>query len=307
MTKYMIGIDAGGTKTKAVAYDAKGTILCTFEAGSGSPAVVKEEDVWLHVEEAISAVLNKLKEQSFQLVYIQMGMSAFSILKDVKSTEQYFKTKYQTEVSIESDTLIAMHSILKNQYHQGVVVLSGTGVAIYGMKENETCLIGGWGHIIREWGSAYATVHELCLQIIDKWEESKPLNALEEKFLNALKERNIEDVKHLFYYHTKDEVASFVRIIKEEANKKDKNAKLLLKHAGMLLGKQVIRAIKKLNLCYPFVIGFRGGFIQYQNEDICNGFFEVMKENHYEDAIFVIDEEDPAKGAYYLTKLKQVF
>ncbi len=94
---------------------------------------------------------------------------------------------------------------LKDKYQNGIVVISGTGVAIYGKYESQTTLIGGWGHIIRELGSAYACVHDLALNIIDQEENDLPLTLFQENFLTYLNKHHITDLKHLFYNHSKKE------------------------------------------------------------------------------------------------------
>ena len=169
MTKYIIGIDGGGTKTKAIAYDKDASEIASFISGPGSAAVVSEDEVWINVIESIDGLL-QLIDNNNMLVYIQVGLSAYSILEQIEIRKEELTKKYNCLVDIASDTLIACHSIIKDKYEQGVVALAGTGVAVFGMSYTDTCLIGGWGHIIRELGSAYATVHHMALNIIDTLE-----------------------------------------------------------------------------------------------------------------------------------------
>lgn len=303
MIKYVIGIDGGGTKTKAIAYDELGNILTTCVTGPGSAAVVSVKEVWDNVISAIDKVIQTLDPKIYKLTFIQMGLSAFSILDNILEVEEEFKLKYHVDVSIESDTLIACHSVLKGKYKNGIVALAGTGIAIFGINNDKTCLIGGWGHIIRELGSAYAAVHHFALNIIDNMENDVKLTELEEGFLDYLKEHNIKDLKHLFYYHSKDEIASFVTYIKDAAYSGDLEAKLILEKEGASLAYQVLKAINKLKLTDNFVIGLRGGFAQKQNEDIVIGFKKVLSDNNiYQEIINDLDE--PAKGTFYLAKIK---
>lgn len=301
--KYLLAIDAGGTKSKAKAYTLDGEEIASAESGPGSPAVVSEEIVWKHIDEAILKILAVLPKDTYQLVYIQMGISAYSIIKDLLKIEQWFSNKYHVPCDIKSDTMIALYAILKDQYHQGVVSLAGTGVAIFAMNKDETCLIGGWGHIIRERGSAYATVHNLALHIIDKMECSIPLNTLEKNWLEYLKANDISDLKQLFYFHSKDEIANHVRYIKKMAAMGDSNAQLLLREEGASLARQVIRAINKLKLDKQGVIGLKGGFVQHDGEYVIEGFIKELQINHIE-MLVIANDEEPIIGAYYLAKTK---
>ena len=54
-------------------------------------------------------------------------------------------------------------------------------------------LIGGWGHLLREKGSAYAIVHDFCVKMIEKYEAGIRLNKLEYAFLNNYKMSNIRE------------------------------------------------------------------------------------------------------------------
>ncbi len=303
MINYIIGIDAGGTTTKGIAYDANGEELANSITGPGSAAVVSEKIVWQNVEQAIAEVVNKLSFETYHLNFIQIGLSAFSILEHVEETKQKLMNLYNVSVSIESDTLIACHSILKTKYKNGVVALAGTGVAIYGIKDNQSCLIGGWGHIIRELGSAYAAVHHFAINMIDAFEQGKEYTLIQNGFLELLRKNNIKDLKHLFYYHSKNEIASYVTYIKNEALKGNKEAALLLEKEGMSLAIQTINAINKLQLESDYVIGLRGGFAQKQNKYIVKGFKKILKQNNI-NVELIDDDEDPAKGSYYLAKSK---
>ncbi len=303
MINYLIGIDGGGTKTEIAAITCDGKIIEKVVTGPGSAAVVSEKQVWNDIEQGIEKTIEKIDNTKYQLVAIQMGLSAYSILEEKENIILKLQRKHDVNVYIDSDTVIALHSVLKDNYHQGVVVVAGTGVAIYGENKNEIALIGGWGHIIRELGSSYAAVHHFVLKIIDNMEDGIPLSPLEEDFLKLLKSQNIKDLKHLFYFHSKTEIASFVTFLKNKALEGNLEAKEVLRLEGEYLGIQVLKAIIKLNLTNDFVIGLRGGFVQKDSKDIVDGFRTVMRKNNI-NALVIDDDIDPVMGCYYLLKNK---
>lgn len=301
MIKYLIAVDAGGTKTEIAAIDANQKIIDKTTTGPGSAAVIKEEVIWEQILTSIDELISRIDIETYQLVAIQMGLSAFSIFEQIEDVKEKLTKKYDVEVYIEGDTIIALHSILKDQYQKGVCCVAGTGIAIYGENENNTCIIGGWGHIIRELGSAYAAVHHFALNIIDNFENNLPLTKVENEFLELLQQNNIKDLKHLFYFHSKTEIASFVPFIKNAALNGDNEAKLLLKEEGKYLGYQVIKAINKLQLKNNYVVGVRGGFVQKQSYDIIEGIKEVLKDNDI-NVPFICDSEEAIYGCYFLIK-----
>lgn len=301
MIKYLIAVDAGGTKTEIAAIDENHMIIDKIITGSGSAAVVKEELIWEHILSSIDTLTKRIDTNTYQLVAIQMGLSAYSIFEQLEDVKEKLKNKYQVETYIEGDTIIALQSILKDKYQKGVCCVAGTGIAIYGECENNNCIIGGWGHIIRELGSAYAAVHHFALKIIDNFENDLPLTKVENDFLELLHQNNIKDLKHLFYFHTKTEIASFVPFIKNAALNGNIEAKSLLKEEGKYLGYQILKAINKLKLKDNYVVGVRGGFVQKQSQDIIEGIKEVLKEKNI-NVPLICDSEEAIYGCYYLIK-----
>ena len=57
MEKYIISVDGGGTKTKAIAYDKDASEIASFISGPGSAAVVSEDEVWNNVIVSIDGLL----------------------------------------------------------------------------------------------------------------------------------------------------------------------------------------------------------------------------------------------------------
>ena len=210
--------------------------------------------------------------------------------------------KYNARCSITSDTLTALYSVINENDDEGIVVISGTGVAVFGKKANNTHLIGGWGHLIRERGSAYAIVHDFVVSIIDKVEASIPLDELDKDFLNYCKIEDIREFNHLFYQHSKDEIATYSVFFKEEADKNNERAIKLLKEQGVLLGIQVKHLMQTLNIKNGAKIGLKGGFIEHDGKYITEGIFEYFKNNNIE-LTYVNNHEEQLMGVYRLAKI----
>ena len=61
------------------------------------------------------------------------------------------------------------------------------------------------------------------------WEENDlPLTLFQENFLTYLNKHHITDLKHLFYNHSKKEIAKMAIYVKDEAIKNNQEAKTLL-------------------------------------------------------------------------------
>ena len=269
-----ICVDAGGTTSKAAIFSKDGTILARGFAESGSPAVTY--DRWyVNIEKSMIDAINHY-QTPMKIIKMVFGVSGISALSSITDVKNYFEQKYLSTCIITSDTMTALYSVLENSKDAGMVVIAGTGVAIFGKNHSETMLIGGWGHLLREKGSAYAIVHDFCVKMIEKYEAGIRLNKLEYAFLNNYKMSNIREFNHLFYQNSKDEIAKLSIFFKQQAKFGNKQAMKLLKNQGFELAKQTINLMKKLNLKNNTIIGLTGGFIDNDGEYIIEGFKEYM-------------------------------
>lgn len=275
MNNVYICVDAGGTTSKAAIFDESGKILSRGKSLSGSPAV--SFDKWyLHIDEAVSDSLNNLSTE-VNILKIVMGVSGLSAKKNTNFEKNYFEEKYKAPCLIVSDTLTALYSVINENDEKGIIVISGTGIAIFGKNGPQTAMTGGWGHIIRELGSAYSSVHDFCVNIINKYESQIQFNDLEQKFLDKYNYTNVRQFNHLFYNNSKDEIAKLSLFFKEEAKKNNLLAKEFLYEQGVLLAKQTENLKNLLNLPNYVTIGLTGGFIEHDGEDIVKGFKEYLE------------------------------
>lgn len=275
MNNVYICVDAGGTTSKAAIFDELGNVLSRGKSLSGSPAV--SFDKWyIHIDEAIEDALNNLKTKN-NILKVVMGVSGLSAKKSTLIEKNYFEKKYNAPCVIVSDTLTALYSVLKEDEEQGIIVISGTGIAIFGKNGPQTAMTGGWGHIIRELGSAYSSVHDFCVNIINKFESQIKFNELEKKFLDKYNYINVRQFNHLFYNNSKDEIAKLSLFFKEEAKNNNVLAKEFLYEQGVLLAKQTENLKNLLNLPNNVTIGLTGGFIEHDGEDIVRGFKEYLE------------------------------
>ncbi|MCL2521449.1 MAG: hypothetical protein FWE36_01155 [Erysipelotrichales bacterium] len=299
MNKVIIGIDAGGTKTLGVLFALNGKEIVRFENGVGSPAVDKIKALQ-NVKAVIDYLFNKMTSKD-ELVIIQIGMSGMGILSlDEKQTFIYdLEKKYKVKVSLENDAVIGLYSIIKDKYAEGVLVLSGTGSAVFGKnKDHQTMLSGGWGHLLNEQGSAFSLVSNAVLKIIAAFEQNLKLSAFQKKFLEHLGINDCFDIKKIWYHKSKNELAAYARFINDQALRKDEEALILLKESGYSLGQYVLNLANKLKFSDNFIVGFRGGFVN-NAFGIKDAFINYLKEHDLK-VIYEAEEAEPIIGTFYL-------
>lgn len=295
-----IGVDAGGTSTTISAFLEDGKVIDEVKVGTGSPAV-NYQVALENIENGLDLLYHQVNS-THEVAFIQLGISGLQSLTNVKALEDGFKEKYHTLVSIASDAEIALYSVIKDEKINGIVVLAGTGSAVFGKNNDKKLIIGGWGHLLTEQGSAYTLVRNACLKAINHFEKNGINSNFDQKLLKFLDFTSVFDFKPFFYQSHKNDIAKHAAFIKNEALKGDLEAIKLLEESGHFLADQVINLVNGLKFQEEVVLGLRGGFFK-DASFIIKAMFDKLKVNKIN---FIYDEtnEEPIIGAYYLAKIK---
>ena len=149
---YVIGIDAGGTKTVCQLADADGTIVAESRAGGANLQALGElevEKVLYHVMEAA------VDGRGIVPAAICLGIAGVDRPDDAAAVRSIMRRiGYQSRILVVNDALVALEAGAPSQ--PGVVIISGTGSIAYGRNALcEAARAGGWGHILGDEGSGY--------------------------------------------------------------------------------------------------------------------------------------------------------
>ncbi|MGD9605066.1 MAG: BadF/BadG/BcrA/BcrD ATPase family protein [Bacilli bacterium] len=300
MEKIIIAVDAGGTKTKVCGFTANKDIVYESIGGPGAPIVVLGEPTFSFYPQ-IKEACDHLK-QDYEIVFVQLGISGLGIVPDVKAKEQELSAYLHLPVSMENDAMIGLYSLRGIPKEPSILVLAGTGSSVISFQDGKTLLMGGFGHLLTEKGSSFTAVKTLISQIIDKYEQNKPINALEQKFMTLIKATTVYDLKPFVYLKTKSGIADYAKFISQEALNNDIDAIAILKKCGEDLAYFVIKAHEKMQMDQTFFLGFRGSFIQ-KAPYVKDALLRCLTDQGFHPSI--IDKEiDPVEGAYYLAKQK---
>jgi N-acetylglucosamine kinase-like BadF-type ATPase len=151
-----IGIDGGGTHTRALAGDASGKILGVGHAGSSNrnhyPREAVRQNLGQAVREAIDAAGN-----SGTVRCAFLGMCAVSTEADkndiVSIAREVPELKSAKTIRVENDTHTGLAGGLSGR--PGCVLIAGTGSACLGVRaDGKSYLCGGWGALADDVGSA---------------------------------------------------------------------------------------------------------------------------------------------------------
>ncbi|NFA59138.1 ATPase [Clostridium sporogenes] len=290
---YIIGVDAGGTKTEAIAYNLKGDELAREVTGFGN-LVLNEKEAINNVCNSIKTCIDKLGKEELKKIYI--GAAGMEVSNNAYILEKNIKESFGTDVLIVNDGELALKAVLKGQ--DGILTIAGTGSICIGIKNNIKDKCGGWGHILGDEGSGYSIAIKALKRMIYEEELNLQKSKLHEEILKTLNIKSIDQICTFVYSSTKDKIASLTTLVSKLAEEGEENAIFILKEEGEALGQITERVYNRLNFNNKYAIGIKGSVIE-KSKVLRQAFKEYLLDNLGKVEI-VQEDISPTKGAYYM-------
>jgi len=290
---YIIGVDAGGTKTEAIAYNLKGDELARGVTGFGN-LVLNEKEAINNVCNSIKICIYKLGKEELKKIYI--GAAGMEVSNNAYILEKNIKESFGTDVLIVNDGELALKAVLKGQ--DGILTIAGTGSICIGIKNNIKDKCGGWGHLLGDEGSGYSIAVKSLKRMIYEEELNLEKSKLHEEILKTLNIKSIDEICTFVYSSTKDKIASLTTLVSKLAEEGEENAIFILKEEGEALGQTTERVYNRLNFNNKYAIGIKGSVIE-KSKVLRQAFKEYLLDNLGKVEI-VQEDISPTKGAYYM-------
>lgn len=183
---YFIGIDGGGSQTRALISNQAGIILGSGQSGPSNPLSNPSETCRQHIEEAIQQAFAARKYESPAAVHLGIAGAGSKKGHDILQAigETIFDCS-QTKLSISHDLEIALEGGLAG--NPGLALVAGTGSACYGKNQSGVKVTsGGWGDLVDDAGSG-SWIGLQALQACVQQEDGRlPISGLKDRILDQL-------------------------------------------------------------------------------------------------------------------------
>ncbi len=281
--KYLIGIDAGGTKSELIAYDLNDKPIFNRIGGFGNPAVNLEKTL-NNIISLIYDCTNELARENCQLIAI--GMAGVETGNYAELIKKYVEGAFVINTIVLNDAEMACKAYFGNK--DGILVISGTGSSCFAQKDKKGEMVGGWGHILGDEGSGYHTVMQIFKNIVYKYDRNLPFDNLSKAIIEIIGGLTRSDIMNFIYNNEKNKIAALFPIIVDYAKEGDPYAIMLLENAGRYLAEITEVAYKKKNFKGPAKIGLKGGIFHNSFSVLSAYMSEIQKRLNLYDII----EED---------------
>lgn len=222
MSRLVLGVDGGSTKTHAVIVEESGRVLGHGFAGSSNidEAGLPGTEAALTQAAAAARRAAGLGEAPFEAAFL--GLASIVSDKDrAIIAEMADRLCLAQQVGIDHDIRIALAGGLSGR--PGVALIAGTGSSCFGINAaGERWQAGGWGHLIADEGSSYwlgmGAIRGAMGAFDGRWS-----TALLEPVRAKLDIADMHDILHRVYIQglTKAEIAAFAPLVIEAARAGD--------------------------------------------------------------------------------------
>jgi N-acetylglucosamine kinase-like BadF-type ATPase len=149
---YVLGIDAGGTKTVCYLADADGRVIGEGRGGGANLQAQGE----LEVEKVLHSVVDQaIADRAILPAAVCLGVAGVDRAEDDRTVRAIMRRLgFKSHALVVNDALVAL--VAGNGDEPGVVLIAGTGSIAYGVNSaGYAARAGGWGYVLGDEGSGY--------------------------------------------------------------------------------------------------------------------------------------------------------
>ena len=299
---YVLGLDAGGTKTVCVVADADGVVKGIGRSGSANFQGCGRTFAQRSIAESIERALKMAGAQPSEVAFAYYGISGADRDKDFDIIGSFLSpVNPAREMKLENDTVIALRAGTHDGVGIGLIV--GTGMNAVGFnRQGARKRVGGLGRWLGDFGSAADLVEEGIARAMLGHEGRGDPTCLYEKFRTTIGLERLEDIIELFYFDSDRnvDIESMAPLVFEAANEGDRIALMILQEAGRSLASSTNVLLRSLFQPEEEVNIVLGGSVLQKGEN--PAIVETLMaevDAAYRSVVFQVLDVEPVLGAVF--------
>lgn len=248
--RFILGIDAGATKTKVRITDRSGNILGEGTAGSGNITEQSSQNFKTNISEAVEEAQRQVNTNVYKFDAICFGGAGIDTQEAKNKAEKLLREILVADkFLIINDTQLVLPSCSDKNY--GIAVISGTGSNFYGKnKQGKEAYVGGLGSLLTDEGSGYWIGREALRAVVMGYDGRGPATVLNSLILKKFSAKTVRELVNVVYSDDfiKTDVADISILVDEAYKKKDKVAEKIFEQAVRDIVLSINTLVKKLGM-----------------------------------------------------------
>lgn len=295
---FVLGIDAGGTKTVCLLADERGRVVAESRGGGANLQAAGE----LEVEKVLHQVMEAaLADHDVRPAAICLGIAGVDRPEDAEAVGGIMRRiGFKTPTLVVNDALVALSAGAGDD--PGVVLVAGTGSIAYGRDASgRAARAGGWGYLIGDEGGGFWIGRAALSAAVRQYDGRGPATVLTQMILTHMGLGAPAELIREIYYRDlhRHAIAGLAALVQQAADAGDAVASEILSRAGAELAAAAKSVVNRLGMrgeAFPIVLAggiFRG--VPWLRHDVTARLSEVAPRSQ----VRLLDVE-PAVGAVRL-------
>jgi N-acetylglucosamine kinase-like BadF-type ATPase len=244
---YVLGIDAGGTKTVCLPADRDGNIVASARGGGANLQAHGE----LEVEKVLHRVMDTaIGDRDIRPAAICLGIAGVDRPQDAEAVRGIMRRiGSKAHTLVVNDALIALVAGAGDR--PGIVIIAGTGSIAYGRdSEGRAARAGGWGYLLGDEGSGFWIGRRALSAVVRAADGRGPATDLTGRVMSRLRLARPSDLIRETYYRDlkRGSIAGLADVVEEARAAGDAVASDILTQAARELTAAAASVVNRLGM-----------------------------------------------------------
>lgn len=262
--KFFIGVDGGGTTTRAVVVDERQEVLGRAQSGSSNLYNLGLETALQHIRVAVEGAVAGAGLRLNQIESYGFGLAGIVGSHEKTLWQTALRAHYGDNLAVDEDVAAALVGAFGPDELQvgGAVLIAGTGANCFGRSaDGRRGRADGWGPLLGDRGSGYWLGESAMRAALAAHDGAGPKTLLQGAVLQHFEVETCSALVSVVYAadFRRDRIAAFTTRVLQAARDGDEVARDLLRAAGEQLGATAQAVLRPLGIAR---LALTGGLLE---------------------------------------------